>query len=98
MRGEDARKIFFVEKGLGFTEGYMLLVGSVSHLRRCSAYKDVKTNPLHFYMQVPRLENIKVGAVVDVAEEEAAFSKRLQMIFRRDRLQDGKHLQKIHHT
>jgi len=35
------------------------------------------------------LKDIKVGAVVDVAEEEAAFGKRIQMIFRRDRLQDA---------
>lgn len=40
MRGDNARKLFFVEKGLGFLEGYMLLVGSVSDLRHCSAYRE----------------------------------------------------------
>lgn len=102
-RGCDAwrrrSKSLFCWKRLKLHRGILASSGfSQWHLRRCSAHKDVETNPLHFYMQVPRLKDIKVGAVVDVAEEEAAFGKRIQMIFRRDRLQDGEHLQKIHHT
>lgn len=30
MSGDEARKIFFTEKGLNFTEGYRLLMGAVS--------------------------------------------------------------------
>jgi sterol 14-demethylase len=66
MRGDNARKVFFVEKGLGFADGYTLLMGSV-----------------------PSLENITVGVVGGEVEEAVAFAKRLQIILRRDRLQDA---------
>jgi len=38
MSGEEARKVFFNEKNLNFTEGYRLLMGAVSEFSIRTVY------------------------------------------------------------
>ena len=81
MSGEEARKTFFNEKGLNFTEGYRLLMGGVSHVLK------LHTLQLNIFMsQSPNsMKDIK-----DETSDVATFNKRLHKVLRRDRLQDGK--------
>lgn len=81
MRGEEARRLFFNDKSLGFTEGYELLTGGGGEL-----YLQNVLVLIQAFTKGPHVNDADPTFQIDESQWLSNFNRRLQIIRRRDRL------------